>query len=206
MPQARRELKLYTVKRRDQREALTSPLRLEIIEHLVYGPATVAEIARRMGRRPDSLYYHIRLLARVGLLVPAGTRKRGKRDETVYDIVAKGIVLPVHRRDQAVIDTTMKTIGAAFRRAEREMRNTLERGTPCMSGDERNFWAAHQHIRIRPTALKKINQLLARAQDIIAREHEKPPADAESALICSYTVALFPVCGRGGDGSTQVAK
>ncbi len=41
--------------------ALASPARLEIIEALqIGGPATVAEIASRLARQPDSLYHHLR--------------------------------------------------------------------------------------------------------------------------------------------------
>ena len=56
-------------------EAVGSSLRMEIIRHLqTHGPSTVFELARRMGRSADSLYYHVRRLQEVGVLARTGTR------------------------------------------------------------------------------------------------------------------------------------
>ncbi len=96
----------YIVRRADQRAALTSPLRLEILEHfLVAGPAAVDEIAARIGRAPDSLYYHLRMLVKVGLLRPRGSRKSGKRDTKLYAVVSPRIELPC--RPGSATETTM---------------------------------------------------------------------------------------------------
>lgn len=50
-------------------EALAHPLRLELIEHLLAsGPATASACARAVGDSPSNCSYHLRVLARAGLV------------------------------------------------------------------------------------------------------------------------------------------
>ena len=61
------------VARPEQLAAITSPARVELLELIgVWGPCAIADVARRMGRAPDSLYYHVRKLVDVGLLERTG--------------------------------------------------------------------------------------------------------------------------------------
>jgi predicted transcriptional regulator len=71
---------------REQRDALTSPLRLEILGQFTEPtPLSVRDLARRMGRTPHSIYYHVHLMARVGLLREVGQRREGGgRSEALY--------------------------------------------------------------------------------------------------------------------------
>jgi DNA-binding transcriptional ArsR family regulator len=50
-------------------EALAHPLRLELINHLMSeGPATASACARAVGDTPSNCSYHLRVLAKVGLV------------------------------------------------------------------------------------------------------------------------------------------
>jgi len=178
----------YLVRRADQRAALTSPLRLEILEHFqVAGPAAVDEIAARMGRAPDSLYYHVRMLVKVGLLRPRGSRKSGKRDKTLYGVVAPRIELPC--RNRSATESTMKTMASAFRMAEREMRASLESGRFEEDGRHRNFFTARVRSDLSRSALAEVNRLLKAIEDIFSREFRAAPANGTS---CSLTLTLLP--------------
>ena len=42
-------------------------------------PVSVAELAAARGRPADSLYYHLRVLTRVGLVLGAGTRTAAQK-------------------------------------------------------------------------------------------------------------------------------
>ena len=55
--------------------ALGSPVRQEIIDtvELLGGKATIAELAAQLGRPADGLYYHVRRLVAVGLLIGSGS-------------------------------------------------------------------------------------------------------------------------------------
>ena len=90
MPRARlREIALWP----QAISELFRPARLEIYECLqVSGPASVAELASRIGRAPDSLYYHLKKLVEIGVIERCGeengslngTGKTG-RNGAVYD-------------------------------------------------------------------------------------------------------------------------
>jgi len=68
-------------------EAIGSPVRLEILKHLqADGELTVFELARRMGRSTDGLYYHVRRLIEIGVLVRSGTRPAGRREEALLSL------------------------------------------------------------------------------------------------------------------------
>ncbi len=180
----------YVVRRADQRAALTSPLRLEILEHfLVAGPAAVDEIAARMGRAADSLYYHVRMLVKVGLLRPRGSRKSGKRDKTLYAVVARRIELPCRPGSAALTESTMKTMASAFRMAEREMHASLESGRFEEHGRYRDFYAARVRSDLSRAALAEVNRHLKAIEDIFSREFKTAPANGTS---CSLTLALMP--------------
>jgi len=184
---------IYVIEDPAQRKALTSPLRLEILEHFLNGPMAVADLAARMGRRPDSLYYHVRTLVKVGILLPAGTRKSGKRDEALYRVVAPSLGMGGEPDDPHLVDDAVKALRAGFRMSERELRDAMESGRLCDEGDQRNHWCARQRCRLRPSALKSINKHLAAMQKIIDREFRRPPHADEDAQLCSFTVALIPL-------------
>ncbi len=186
----------YLIRRADQQAALTSPLRLEIMEHfLVAGPAAVDEVAARMGRAPDSLYYHVRMLLKVGLLRPRGSRKSGKRDKKLYAVVAPRIELPC--RSDSATETTMKTVASAFRMAEREMRASLESGRFEEHGRYRDFFAARVRSDLSRAALAEVNRHLKAIEDTFSGELRTAPANGTS---CSLTVALLPA-PRNNEGS-----
>lgn len=48
----------------------------------------IRDVAERMGRSPGSLYYHFRLLEKVGLLQMVGSRPGVKRNEALYELMA----------------------------------------------------------------------------------------------------------------------
>ena len=51
----------------EQLQAIRSPVRQEILDHIyANGPATIAVIAALLSVSPESLYFHIQALVRVG--------------------------------------------------------------------------------------------------------------------------------------------
>ena len=61
-------------------EALAHPLRLELLEHLLgAGPATASACARAVGDTPSNCSYHLRVLARVGLVGEAASEDGRER-------------------------------------------------------------------------------------------------------------------------------
>jgi hypothetical protein len=182
---------LYTAHRADQREALTSPIRLEILGLFTAGqPLAVADMAARMGRPPNSVHYHVRLLERVGLLRRFGT---GERGAARYGPVARQIALPTPTRG-AGRETALRTIASAFRMAERDMESALEEGTFRAEGEDRNFVALRLHARLSARGLARVNRHIDGILEVLAKERVGRRGEAN---YCSLTLALLPLRGRG---------
>jgi DNA-binding transcriptional ArsR family regulator len=72
--------------------ALAHPLRIRILEQL-REPASAAEVARRLKESRQNLNYHLKELARGGLVRRTGTRRSGGFTETLYQANADSVVI-----------------------------------------------------------------------------------------------------------------
>jgi DNA-binding transcriptional ArsR family regulator len=72
--------------------ALLHPLRLRILEQ-ARRPASATDVAARLGEPRQKVNYHVHELARVGLLRPAGQRRKGNLIERRYVATARAYVL-----------------------------------------------------------------------------------------------------------------
>lgn len=70
-------------------EALGSPTRLRILRHMQQ-PASVKEVAGKLGVPTTRLYYHVNLLEEAGVVVVVETRKVGAMVEKLYQVAALG--------------------------------------------------------------------------------------------------------------------
>ena len=67
----------------DQLVAITHPTRLRILDAL-RSPDSAANVARRLGEPRQRINHHVRELAKAGLLVDAGERRKGNFVEQLY--------------------------------------------------------------------------------------------------------------------------
>jgi len=186
----------YIIRREEQRKALSSPIRLELLGHFITDKGmSIAEVAERMGRPPASLYYHFRLLEQVGLLLAVGTRPAGKRQEVLYRPVAARFAMPASSAGAGVKDA-MKTMSTAFRMAERDMEAALTSGHARADGLDRNFFGTRLHARLNRTALAEVNKHLKAIERILQRESKKRTVPEDADQYCSLTMALLPLKGR----------
>ena len=154
-----KHLQTHIIDGEAQHRAIASPLRLEIIGCFAVGHAlSVKEIAERMGRPPSAIHYHVRLLVRSGLLVKCGMRSDGRRHAAEYRPVADVIAVlgSPERVDEAGRQTGLKTMAAAFRMAERDMKAALAAPGARRTGHQRNFFGARVHCRL-PVEVGRFN-------------------------------------------------
>lgn len=78
----------------EQLRAVASHARHRILGVLRDGPATITQIAARLGIAKGSSSYHVRVLERAGLIKVVETRKVRGVTERYYAMAAKGISLP----------------------------------------------------------------------------------------------------------------
>jgi DNA-binding transcriptional ArsR family regulator len=84
----------YVIRSKRQMRALAAPTRQEILDILPrMGTVSVAELAAALGRPADSLYYHLRILKNVGLVLSDGYRALNGRREALFRAVAPELSL-----------------------------------------------------------------------------------------------------------------
>lgn len=188
---------LLTAHRAEQRAALASPMRLEILGQFVEGePMAVAELAERMGRPANAIHYHVRRLVGVGLLKRAGERRRGTRREALYRPAARRIALPTPTRGPGR-EAALKTLSAALRMTERDFEAALEAGDVVADGPGRTMTAFRLHARLTPAALARVNRHIDAMLEILEREGGRRRLPPDAKHHCSLTLALLPLRGRG---------
>jgi hypothetical protein len=178
----------------EQREALTSPLRLEILDQFAGPtPLSVRDLAERMGRTPHSIYYHVHLLARVGLLRELGARTGvAGRSETLYQPARDTVA--IDSNDPGAGPAIRRTMAAAFRMAERDLDSALETAGRRPPADPPGL-ATRLHFRAPPRVLKEVRRHLEAAIEIVQRDARRGVGRRTGSMY-SLTLALLPLRGR----------
>lgn len=123
---AQRRKRLLVIRDPAQWKTLFSPVRIDLVELLaIVGPCSVARLAELLGRPADALYHHLRKLLATGLVVEAGEQRAGKRNETLYNLVADRFRLEFDPRRPALIK---RLSGAILRMAQRDLNRSLDAG------------------------------------------------------------------------------
>ena len=83
---------VHQLREPEQIQALAHPLRLDVIAALEQ-PDSAAGVARNIGRPRQQVNYHLKELARVGLVQSAGERRKGNFIEQLYQAIARRFVV-----------------------------------------------------------------------------------------------------------------
>jgi DNA-binding transcriptional ArsR family regulator len=192
----------YHIRERRQIDALTSPARQEIVDALpAIGPCSIAELAEDLGRAPDSLYYHMRLLQRVGLVLPCGTRAEGVRAEALYDTPGARMLIdkePETARDRK---TVLKLISSILRVAERDVGAAFAAGLAVYRRSaRRNTTAARTKGWLKRDELAEVLAHVEAIGDIVARGTKR-----RGSTLHAVTCVLTPLAlsERSSQGSKQ---
>lgn len=187
---------------------LASPIRQEIVDAFVAaGPSSIAEVARHLGRASDSLYFHVRRLVSVGLLVEKEPRREGRHVAAVYDVpgrpmrIAYGGALGRGSGRRAV----GSVVQGAVRLGARDFARASERGDACVTGPHRELWGGRAKGWVDEAGLEELNALIERASAIL---HAGRPGKGRRAV--SFTFILAPVRtsvrAPGADGSSRSGR
>ena len=178
---------IHTIEGEAQRQAISSPLRLEILGYFsAERSLSVREVAERMGRPATAIHYHVRLLEESGLLVRTGERRDGRRREAEYAKVAEAIGVPTGEGEHSL---ALKAAASGFRMAERDMKAALDTGVARQQGDDRNFVVTRIHCRLSPEEMAEINRRLdALLGAVLESMRREEPGDDDEFV--SLTLAL----------------
>ena len=184
----RRSQKSLTLHEGRAIDAVASPHRLEIITVLGgLGEASIAELARQLGRTPHSLYYHMKLLEEAGVVVSASIRRRGRRDEQVWKLSAEKILLAASPGAHSALETG-KAIESMMRLASRELQAAVARGDSGGEGKGRRTIGLRMKGRFDSKTLSRIDRLLEQIESLVAASTHRPN-DGE---LFSLTVVMAP--------------
>ena len=166
MPLAQKE---FRVTHLDQIETLSSPARQEILSSVeTYGPCSISEIADNLGRPADSLYYHIRKMTRVGLLVDRGSRRARRRDEHLFDVPGRPMVT-CEPQGPAAQDAVLKTTAAMLRLTDRNVQEAFRSGEAVLEGPDQNVAACRAKGWLNPDERREVLDLMKRVHEIVNR-------------------------------------
>lgn len=170
-----------------QLKALASPLRQELIDVLESGgPASVAELAERLGRPADSLYFHLRVLQKVGLLAQEERRQKGRHAFAVWDLVARPL-----RIDRGLARNTdlAAVVAGILRLAARDYRRGLGASGTVAEGPARNHWGGRARGWLSTRDLARVNELL---EELGALMRGSAPGDGRQAVALAWVLAPTP--------------
>jgi DNA-binding transcriptional ArsR family regulator len=144
-----------------QLHAVGSLARHRVLRVLRDGPATVTQIAERLGIAKGSSHYHVKVLAKAGLIHVVETRKVRGVVEQYYGMVAKGITLPAPGPGEP----------------EHLMRHALADVESAPPSEQKTVWL--KHARLSPEAWEVFDAKIAALMDELAAMSDPNEAAAD---------------------------
>lgn len=179
--------RFFPIDRSAQLRALASPLRQELLDVLEgSGPCGIADLAASLGRAPDTLYFHVRRLQRVGLVVEVARQKVGRHTTTIYDV--PGRPLRIDRTKARAADLQAVAAGM-LRLAMRDHRRGLVEAGTVPNGPARNHWAGRTRGWLDARQLARANRLL---EQLLALLRRGRPGPGRQAIALTWVLARIP--------------
>ena len=159
----------YIIRSKRQMRALAASTRQEIVDVLPrMGTVSVAEIATALRRPADSLYYHLRILKRVGLVLDAGYRMLNGRREALFSAVAPELSLRYELGKKGNGREVNAIIASMLRLGMRDFRNSFETGEAAVSGPGRELWALRTTGWLTREQVGEVNRYIRKLMEIAA--------------------------------------
>ncbi len=176
-----------------QVRALRSPARQELVDALqAAGPCSIAALGELLGRAPDSLYYHVRALERVGLIVKRGVQRSGARDEALYDTPGR-LILDFEPQNASERRDLLALTRSVLRIAERDLRAAVEGGTARYARRaDRNTWCARVKGWLTPDELTAVREHLEAAAQLLVQGQPRRGAELHALAFALAPLAPTP--------------
>jgi DNA-binding transcriptional ArsR family regulator len=155
--------------------ALAAGTRQEIVDVLTSsGPATVAQLGRLLGRRPDALYFHLKVLERAGLVVRREPDTGSGRATAVFAVPVL-IRLDYRRGSRREL---ARVVRHAVRLSQREFEHECVAGRPVGSGRRRRLWGGRVMGWVAARELERVNALLHELHEVLRSGRPGPGRQA----------------------------
>ena len=171
-----------------QLEAMNNPLRFEIMASLSSdGPATVHDLAARMGLEELRLYYHLKKLAQAELVTISSVRRTATKPESVFAAVPHFFAHHLDLGDPATAAVVIHNAEVMLKLAAKEYRAAVQ-----SYGNDPERYATHHRYVIRMSSEVRA-EFERRFRDLIEWAEGQEAADAPTH---SVTLAAAPLVGR----------
>lgn len=175
--------RLAVLERGEQISAITHPTRLRILDALRLADSA-AGVARRLGEPRQRINHHVHELAKAGLLVEAGERRKGNFVEQLYESAAGTFVISPRvtwgdsARVRALADqASLGHLVEVGDRLQREAASLLDRA--AFDGEEIPSAAAEATVRFADAAARAafLDEYLALTARLVER-YASPEGDS----------------------------
>jgi DNA-binding transcriptional ArsR family regulator len=184
-------LRTTRITRLDQMTVLASPLRQELLDVLArMGTVSLAEVAAALGRAPDGLYYHVRLLQRAGLVESAGARRGGGRPEALFRATASEYALRYPTRSATQARAVGAIVAGMLRLGIRDFRRAFADPGNRLEGPSRDVWALRTTGWLLPRDVRAVNRRIVELREATSRA-------GRGGRLYGVTVLLTPLSRRG---------
>lgn len=150
------------------------------------GPCSMSELGERLGRAPDSLYFHVRRLLRVGLIVETGRRQVGRHAFVIYDLVGRPLRID---RSKARPSDLQAVVTGILRLAIRDYKRGLTDPAAVADGSARNHWGGRVRGWLDAGELARVNGLLEELSTLL--RHGRP-GPGRQPIALAWVLAPVP--------------
>ena len=174
-----------------QIRAVASPVRAAVIDALeVLGPASVVQLATALGYPPDGLYYHLRMLEQIGLVVRTQPRKDMRAVR--FDLPAHPATLRYRLDDRQQGRAIAHVVATMLRCAQRSFRRAFAPGAAVADGPYRNLRAGRRTAWLTAAEVRMLNRHVERIHALFGRGRPRRP----DARLHEFTYVFAPI-GKG---------
>lgn len=191
----------FVIRQKRQAAALVSPVRQEIVDAIAAaGPCTMARLGELLGRRADTLYYHVTALVKAGLLLEVGRERTGKRFGAVYDVPGRPMEI-----DYGAVggEPVSRVVKAVIRLGARDFARAVTSGQAVTSGSGRNLWGGRVKGWVTARDLVEVNRLIERLTTLIQRGK---PREGASAQALTYVLSPVVECSKKASRTKAAGK
>ena len=172
-----------------QLHSLASAARREVFHTLGrIGPASVGEIAVALGQPADALYYHVRHLARAGLVAELGKRAASTRRESVYAVTTRLIRVDPSRRATRYLSAVRKLFESTLRSVARRIGAALDDPEVERSGPRRQVSLQTHLVRLDDVGLAELNRRIDGLSEFLAKRSLTDSGELYQVLTVTTTL------------------
>jgi DNA-binding transcriptional ArsR family regulator len=177
-----------------------APIRIEIAEMLrCMGPCTMSQLAQQLARPADTLYRHMRLLEKAGLVTSTTIRQSGKRSEAMYRFIADDVTpsFAPDRKGQAALLGMSNTFFRAATKAIKDSASAQRlRFGELPAGEQPNLSILYELGWLTPDGVKRARVLLAELKHLL--DEGKRSGQGELYLSVAALTPVTRTHTRGG--------